>query len=289
MIVLLLGAAMTFMQAVTDPVVVPAPAPQSHPSAQSTQPAQLTVSELPDSKQYGTYLYDVLGVTVAKGADGGTHLVSSIWGLPDFLTSSRLPEHTVDQPAAAALNDQLVKLVAGLTLVAMLLVVGHQALSVLRGEVPNPMVAMVAMTTVAGAAVVSANNRWLQHFPIDLVNLLLQTISGAPIKQFVDPVFHVAEAGDMLWNGLLLIALVVVVLGLTVVLFIESVWCIVLGALAGLAVFGIVLPVFGGGCRFLLARWLGSLFSPIVALTALRLAAPSTAALITNGAPLQGT
>jgi hypothetical protein len=261
-----------FMQ-VQQPIPIPAPPQPLRP---------MTPAE------FGTLLYDGGGVAGTRLANGGFAAVDQVWSLPDFLASSRLPENTVDQPEAAQLNDELVRMVAGLTLIALMLVIGYQALSVLRGEVPNPMVGAGAISVVAIAGIVAANNRWFQHFPIDLVNLILQTISGAPIRQFVGPGFHVATIGDQLWAALVAIALVLVALALTVILFIEGAWCIVLGALLGLAAFGSVLPIFGGGCQFLLRRWIGSLFSPVIVFTALRLAAPSTAAIAGLGAPTMG-
>jgi len=182
----------------------------------------------------------------------------------------------------------LVRLLAGLVLVGFLLVLGYQALSVLRGEVPNPLVAAASLTVVALAALVAVNNRWFQHFPIDLVDLLLRTISGAPIRQFLGPGLHVTDLGSQLWAALIALALILVALALTVILFIEGAWCIVLGALLGLVSFGSVLPIFGGGSQYLLRRWIGSLFSPVVVFTALRLATPSVAQIAGLGVPTVG-
>lgn len=268
-----------FMQVAPQPVPAPAPAPA---------PVQLSVSQLPAPAEYSTYLYDVAGLTVVKAATGGVELASSIWALPDFLISSRDPKNIIEQPDAAQLNQHLVELVAGLSIVAMLLMLGYQGATVLRGETINPMVSLGLITIVGLAGLAAVNNQALMYFPVELANLILSTISGAPIEQFVQPVFHVADAGDMLWNGILLFFLVLVVLGLTVVLFIEAAWCLVLGVLVGLCLFGLPLPIFGGGCKFLIGRWLGSLFSPMVALTAIRLAAPSTATFVFGGVPTQG-
>jgi hypothetical protein len=76
---------------------------------------------------------------------------------------------------------------------------------------------------------------------------------------------------------LLAIAYGLVWLALTVVLSIEVAWCGVLSGDAALWVLALFVPKVNAPGAFLALRWAGSLLSPLVALTALHMAAPRRA------------
>ncbi len=236
-----------------------------------------------NGQSFGTLLYDGAGVAGTKLANGGFKALDTIWSLPNWLGLSRLPQNTVDQPQAAQLNDDLIKVIPGLVMVGMVMVVGANVLGAVTGKGANPVAVLGSMTVVALAALVAVENREIQRFPIDMVNMLLNTISGAPIQQFAQPGLHVSTIVDAAVAALFAIAFFIVLLLLTFILFLEGAWCIVLGSMAGLLAIGCALPIFGGGAQFLLRRWLGSLFSPVVVFAALRLAAPVTNMM--NGVP----
>lgn len=269
-----------FMQAAPPlplPAQAPAPVP-SAPRAQSPAPSAPVVT----AQSLSTLTYDADALSKQRLANEGFEALSSIWNLPGWLSGSRLPENTVDQPQSADMNHLMVGVAMGLIPIAFLLVLGYNAFSVSHGQTPNPFAAVAGITVVAIAAFVAVHNRDAQQFPVALVNLILDTISAAPLRDYGANGRHVINQGSLVWGAIVALALLLVMIYLTVILFIEGCWVIILGANMALWSLGMAVPIFGGGAQYMVRRWLGSLFSPILCFTALHLATEIMANIFTG-------
>lgn len=269
------------------PAPLPGEAPAPAPGPGATQPG--TPSPGPQAQvwtatSYGDLLYDGSAHAAQRLGNEGFETLGTFWNLPDFLMNSRRAENTADQPDAADLNDSMVLLIPGLMLAAMALVTAANVVGSLKSGEVNPLGVLVALSIVTFMGFVAINNRMLQHYLIDLANLLLGAISGAPIRDYAAPGAHIYNTGSLMWTALVGIGFLLLMLALTVVMFIEGAWCIVLGSQLGILLLGSATPFFGSPSVFLIRRWMGSLFSPVLVLTALKLMS-SVIANLPTGTP----
>lgn len=248
----------------------PIPAPdQTSTTARPSAPAP---AQLPTPEKLSDLMYDTAATSLQRFDEEGFRKLNDFWNLPDFLMSSRRPENTVDQPDAADLNDVLTRLIPGLLIVAMVLTASANAIGLMRSGEINPLGTLGALTIVGLFGLAAVNNRLIQHYPINLLNLLLSTVAGAPIRDYASAGMNVYIDGvSLLWAAVVALVFLLLLFALTVVLFIEGAWCIVLGSMLALLIIGSITPFFSSPSQFLIRRWLGSLFSPLLVFVALKL------------------
>jgi hypothetical protein len=262
------------------PIVVtdqqqPAPAPSANASAQT---GVMSNDQFAEKLIFGT---DKLGENFANGM---FDLLRTAWGLPSFLTSRPL-DKTVEDSRIVQLNTATLVVLPGLILAATAAAGAANLLSIRHGRVPSFDGALVGYMSVLFAAIVAAANLLVLRLPIDVANLIFEAIGAATIRDYAESGLTVVKTPVPIGGVILALVYFVVMAFLTYVLFKELIWCGVLLAQAGLWMFAWLLPwsvpsSIGGGLGM---KFIGTVFSPALALGALRLAAPTLNDFSANG------
>jgi len=215
--------------------------------------------------------------TLASNGDkSGFDLLNTAWGLPGNIFHRDLAGDT----RIVQLNSQLVVLLGAFVGVAMVAAAASNVISIRKGgQGGNLAGGIIAMMSIVVATVVAAPSIDILALPQDAANLIFDTIGSATIKDFANPGLQIAPT-PFPFGGIILAAMYIVIFAfLTFVYYKELAWCGVLLASSGLWLFSWLLPwsvprSIGSGLGM---KFIGTLFSPAIALIALRLAAPTMA------------
>lgn len=222
---------------------------------------------------FGKLLTAGVAAVATDGVNSSFDLLRTAWGLPgaifrrDLSGDARITE----------LNDALLQIIGPLVLVAMAVALAGNVIQIRRGQTPSIAGAVSGIVTVGIATFIAASALWVLDFPMQAASFIFDVIGAATLVDYAGPGLIIVPT-PIPFGGIILGFLYVLVMAyLTYVFYKELAWCGTLLADSALWLFAWLLPwsvpkAIGTGLGM---KFIGTVFSPAVALTALRLAAPT--------------